>query len=33
MPLPSPLPKLRPTHTAGRREPGRFEDEMGGSGI
>jgi hypothetical protein len=34
MPLPSPLPKLRPTQTAGHREPGRFdEDEMGGSGI
>ena len=33
MPLPSPLPKLRATQIAGRREPGRFDDEMGGSGI
>jgi hypothetical protein len=34
MPLPSPLPKLRVTQVAGRREPGRFDaDEMGGSGI
>jgi hypothetical protein len=34
MPLPSPLPKLRPTQSAGRRGPGRFDvDEIGGSGI
>jgi hypothetical protein len=34
MPLPSPLPKLRPAHSGGRREAGRFDvDEMGGSGI
>jgi hypothetical protein len=34
MPLPSPVPKLRATQTAGHREPGRFDvDEMGGSGI
>ena len=34
MPLPSPLPKLRATLTAGRREPGSFDaEEMGGSGI
>jgi hypothetical protein len=34
MPLPSPLPKLRMTQVAGRREPGRFDaEEMGGSGI
>ncbi len=33
MPLPAPLPKLRAVQTAGRREPGRFDDEMGGSGI
>jgi len=33
MPLPKSLPKLRASAFAGRRVPGRFEDEMGGSGI
>jgi hypothetical protein len=33
MPLPSPVPKLRPTRTAGHRKPGSFDEEMGGSGI
>ncbi len=33
MPLPAKLPKLRATEGAGRRVPGRFENEMGGSGI
>jgi hypothetical protein len=34
MPLPSPLPKLRPPQGAGMRQPGKFDiDEMGGSGI
>jgi hypothetical protein len=34
MPLPAPLPKLRANQLAGRRRPGRFdEEEMGGSGI
>lgn len=33
MPLPARLPNLRTTGSAGRRIPGRFEDEVGGSGI
>ena len=33
MPLPASLPKLRETASAGRKIPGRFEDEVGGSGI
>jgi hypothetical protein len=33
MPLPKALPRLRASENAGRRVPGRFEDEMGGSGI
>lgn len=32
MPLPSPLPKHGATG-AGRRAPGRFDEEIGGSGI
>ncbi len=33
MPLPDALPKLRELKSAGRRVRGRFEDEIGGSGI
>ena len=33
MPLPGVLPNTRPTGGAGKRVRGRFEDEMGGSGI
>jgi hypothetical protein len=33
MPLPARLPTLRADGAAGRRVPGRFEDEAGGSGI
>lgn len=33
LPLPARLPKLRAAESAGRRIPGRFEDELGGSGI
>jgi hypothetical protein len=33
MPLPASLPRLRETASAGRRIPGRFEDEGSGSGI
>jgi hypothetical protein len=33
MPLPDALPKLRALKSAGQRMRGRFEDEIGGSGI
>jgi len=33
MPLPASLPHLPETAVAGRRMPGRFEEEVGGSGI
>ena len=33
MPLPKKLPKLRAAESAGQRVRGRFEDEIGGSGI
>jgi hypothetical protein len=32
-PLPRELPRLRISESAGRRVRGRFEDELGGSGI
>jgi hypothetical protein len=33
MPLPASMPRLREKEGVGRRIPGRFEDEVGGSGI